>query len=122
MNKKLERYRQLRDKKKARLEKAQKDMDRLEQMVQDEENTQIVAAVRSYSLTPEELEAFLMAFKLKNHLFPDESARCFVPEEEEEISEMLLKAQKFAEDIDKSNPVRRIASADLSADPNALES
>ena len=46
MNKKLERYRQLRDKKKARLEKAQKDMDRLEQMVQDEENTQIVAAVR----------------------------------------------------------------------------
>ena len=32
MNKKLERYRQLRDKKKARLEKAQKDMDRLEQM------------------------------------------------------------------------------------------
>ena len=59
MNKKLERYRQLRDKKKARLEKAQKDMDRLEQMVQDEENTQIIAAVRSYSLTPEELEAFL---------------------------------------------------------------
>lgn len=59
MNKKLDRYRQLRDKKKARLEKAQKDMDRLEQMVQDEENTQIVAAVRSYSLTPEELEAFL---------------------------------------------------------------
>ena len=58
MNKKLERYRQLRDKKKARLEKAQKDMDRLEQMVQDEENTQIVAAVRSSSLTPE-LEAFL---------------------------------------------------------------
>ena len=84
--------------------------------------SQIVAAVRSYSLTPEELEAFLMAFKLKNHLFPDESARCFVPEEEEEISEMLLKAQKFAEDIDKSNPVRRIASADLSADPDALES
>lgn len=70
----------------------------------------------------QELEAFLMAFKLKNHLFPDESARCFVLEEEEEISEMLLKAQKFAEDIDKSNPVRRIASADLSADPDALES
>lgn len=70
----------------------------------------------------QELEAFLMAFKLKNHLFPDESARCFVPEEEEEISEMLLKAQKFAEDIDKFNPVRRIASADLSADPDTLES
>ena len=68
------------------------------------------------------MHSIRMAFKLKNHLFPDESARCFVPEEEEEISEMLLKAQKFAEDIDKSNPVRRIASADLSADPDALES
>ena len=38
---------------------AQKVYTDLEQMVQDEENTQIVAAVRSYSLTPEELEAFL---------------------------------------------------------------
>ena len=51
MTKKLERYRQLRAKKTARLDMAQ--------MVQDEENMQIVAAVRSYSLTPEELEAFL---------------------------------------------------------------
>ena len=57
MNKKLERYRQLRDKKKARLEKAQKDMDRLEQMVQDEENTQIVAAVRSRKKDHEEDDA-----------------------------------------------------------------
>lgn len=59
----------------------------------------------------QELEAFLMAFKLKNHLFPDESARCFVPDEEQddmEMSDILLKAQKLAEDIDKSNPVRMI--------------
>lgn len=59
----------------------------------------------------QELEAFLMAFKMKNHLFPDESARCFVAEEESdemELSEIFLKAQKMAEDIDKSNPVRMI--------------
>lgn len=68
----------------------------------------------------QELEAFLMAFKLKNHLFPDESARCFVPEEdnpEEEISDILIKAQKIAKDIDKSDPVRMIASTELSVDP-----
>lgn len=58
----------------------------------------------------EELEAFLMAFKLKNHLFPDESARCYVPEEDEELemSDILLKAQKLAEDIEKSSPVRML--------------
>ena len=54
-----------------------------------------------------------MAFKLKNHLFPDESARCYVPEEyapaEAEVyTDILIKAQKMAEDIDKSNPVRMI--------------
>jgi len=61
----------------------------------------------------QELEAFLMAFKLKNHLFPDENARCYTPEEAEdtEISDILLKAQKMAEDIEKSSPVRMIASA-----------
>lgn len=67
----------------------------------------------------QELEAFLMAFKLKNHLFPDESARCFVPEDEpedEEFSDILLKAQKLAEDIDKSNPVRMITSAEPPAE------
>ena len=60
----------------------------------------------------QELEAFLMAFKLKNHLFPDESARCYVPIEEEtedtEISDILRKAQKLAEDIDKSIPVHML--------------
>ena len=53
-----------------------------------------------------------MAFKLKNHLFPDESARCFVPEEdapvEMEYSDILMKAHKMAEDIDQTSPVRMI--------------
>ena len=60
-----------------------------------------------------------MAFKLKNHLFPDESARCYVPEEEpedSELSDILLKAQKIAEDIDKSSPVRMIAGSTLTVD------
>lgn len=67
----------------------------------------------------QELEAFLMAFKLKNHLFPDESARCFVPEDEPdypEESDILLKAQKLAEDIDKSSPVRMITSSEAAVD------
>lgn len=71
----------------------------------------------------EELEAFLMAFKLKNHLFPDESARCYVPEEdfeEPEVSDILLKAQKLAEDIDKSCPVRMIAGSSLTVDGNDI--
>lgn len=73
----------------------------------------------------QELEAFLMAFKLKNHLFPDESARCFVPEEdytdESEFSDILIKAQKIAEDIDKSNPVRMISSAGTSPGKGGAE-
>lgn len=61
----------------------------------------------------QEMEAFLMAFKLKNHLFPDESARCYVPGEEEdtEMTDVLFKAQQIAENIDKSTPVRMIGTA-----------
>lgn len=59
MSNKLERYRTMRDKKKARLEKTKQEMEKLDQLVLEEENTQIVAAVRSYSLTPEELADFL---------------------------------------------------------------
>lgn len=66
----------------------------------------------------QELEAFLMAFKLKNHLFPDESARCFeqIDEVEEEYSDILLKAHKLAEDIDKSSPVRMIEHTSATTD------
>ena len=62
-----------------------------------------------------ELEAFLMAFKLKNHLFPDESARCYVAEDAEddgEVTDILIKAQKLAEDIDKTSPVRMIGTTE----------
>ena len=71
----------------------------------------------------QELEAFLMAFKLKNHLFPDESARCFVPEEAEDETEMtdiLLKAQKIAEDIDKSSPIRMISGTVETSEANEI--
>lgn len=67
----------------------------------------------------QELEAFLMAFKLKNHLFPDENARCYVAEEAEddgEVTDILIKAQKMAEDIDKSNPVRMITTSAPASD------
>ena len=56
---KLERYRALQQKKRAKLEKAQQDMNQIDQLVQEEENTQILAVVRSYAMTPEELAAFL---------------------------------------------------------------
>lgn len=74
----------------------------------------------------QELEAFLMAFKMKNHLFPDESARCFVPEEdapiEMEYSDILLKAHKMAEDIDQTRPVRMITSTEAEIPVNSKES
>ena len=54
---KLERYRALQQKKRAKLEKAQQDMNQIDQLVQEEENTQILAVVRSYAMTPEELAA-----------------------------------------------------------------
>ena len=53
---------------------------------------------------------------MKNHLFPDESARCFVPEEdapiEMEYSDILLKAHKMAEDIEQTRPVRMLTSTE----------
>lgn len=83
-------------------------------MCTDFERTEIAFYFEFYKgALQQELEAFLMAFKLKNHLFPDESARCYVPEEDapaeaEVYTDILIKAQKMAEDIDKSNPVRMI--------------
>ena len=81
----------------------------------DFENTEIHFYFEFYKdALNQELEAFLMAFKLKNHLFPDSSARCYQPEEDEEgeYSDILVKAQKIAEDIDKSSPVRRLADSE----------
>lgn len=55
MKKNLERQRQLRDQKRARLEKLMADVQALEQAVQEEENTAIIATVRKFELSPEEL-------------------------------------------------------------------
>ena len=54
MKKNLERQRQLRDQKRARLEKLMADVQALEQAVQ-EENAAIIATVRKFELSPEEL-------------------------------------------------------------------
>ena len=55
MKKNLERQRQLRDQKRARLEKLMADVQALEQAVQEEENAAIIATVRKFELIPEEL-------------------------------------------------------------------
>ena len=55
MKKNLERQRQLRDQKRARLEKLMADVQALEQAVQEEENAAIIATVRKFELSPEEL-------------------------------------------------------------------
>ena len=55
MKKNLERQRQLRDQKRARLEKLMADVQALEQAVQEEENAAIIATVRKFELRPEEL-------------------------------------------------------------------
>ena len=55
MKKNLERQRQLRDQKRARLEKLMADVQVLEQAVQEEENAAIIATVRKFELSPEEL-------------------------------------------------------------------
>ena len=54
MKKNLERQRQLRDQKRARLEKLMADVQALEQAVQ-EEDAAIIATVRKFELSPEEL-------------------------------------------------------------------
>ena len=55
MKKNLERQRQLCDQKRARLEKLMADVQALEQAVQEEENAAIIATVRKFELSPEEL-------------------------------------------------------------------
>ena len=48
MKKNLERQRQLRDQKRARLEKLMADVQALEKAVQEEENAAIIATVRKF--------------------------------------------------------------------------
>lgn len=59
MTSKLERHRALLHQKKARLERLQQEVEALDRQVQEEENTEIVATVRSLCLGPEALTQFL---------------------------------------------------------------
>ena len=57
-----------------------------------------------------ELEAFLVAFRCGNDLFPDETARCYkendaeAPERTDEEKRMLKKAAWYSEFMDKRKP------------------
>lgn len=59
-----------------------------------------------------ELQAFMIAFKNGNHLFPDKSARCYVendgpaPERTEEEERMMKKAGAYSMFLDKRKPPR----------------
>lgn len=59
MTSKLDRHRELLRQKRARLERLQQEVEALDQQVQEEENTEIVATVRSLCLGPEALTQFL---------------------------------------------------------------
>ena len=82
MKKNLERQRQLRDQKRARLEKLMADVQALEQAVQEEENAAIIATVRKFELSPEELALALEELR-HNVVAPSLEAKAKQMEEEE---------------------------------------
>ena len=82
MKKNLERRRQLRDQKRARLEKLMADVQALEQAVQEEENAAIIATVRKFELSPEELALALEELR-HNVVAPGLEAKAKQMEEEE---------------------------------------
>ena len=89
MKKNLERQRQLRDQKRARLEKLMADVQALEQAVQEEENAAIIATVRKFELSPEELALALEELR-HNVVAPSLEAKAKQDKEqmeEEEIDE-----------------------------------
>ena len=61
-----------------------------------------------------ELEAFLVAFRCGNDLFPDKTARCYkendteAPERTDEEKRMLKKAAWYSEFMDKNKPPRAL--------------
>lgn len=81
MKKNLERQRQLRDQKRARLEKLMADVQALEQAVQEEENAAIIATVRKFELSPEELALALEELR-HNVVAPSLEAKAKQIEEE----------------------------------------
>ena len=82
MKKNLERQRQLRDQKRARLEKPMADVQALEKTVQEEENAAIIATVRKFELSPEELALALEELR-HNVVAPSLEAKAKQIEEEE---------------------------------------
>ena len=89
MKKNLERQRQLRDQKRARLEKLMADVQALEQAVQEEENAAIIATVRKFELSPEELALALEELR-HNVVTPSLEAKAKQIEEEETDEEAEL--------------------------------
>ena len=89
MKKNLERQRQLRDQKRARLEKLMADVQALEQAVQEEENVAIIATVRKFELSPEELALALEELR-HNVVAPSLEAKAKQIEEEETDEEAEL--------------------------------
>ena len=89
MKKNLERQRQLRDQKRARLEKLMADVQALEQAVQEEENAAIIATVRKFELSPEELVLALEELR-HNVVAPSLEAKAKQIEEEETDEEAEL--------------------------------
>ena len=89
MKKNLERQRQLRDQKRARLEKLMADVQALEQAVQEEENAAIIATVRKFELSPEELALALEELR-HNVVAPSLEAKAKQIEEEETNEEAEL--------------------------------
>ena len=89
MKKNLERQRQLRDQKRARLEKLMADVQALEQAVQEEENAAIIATVRKFELSPEELVLALEELR-HNVVAPSLEAKAKQMEEEEKDEEAEL--------------------------------
>ena len=89
MKKNLERQRQLRDQKRARLEKLMADVQALEQAVQEEENAAIIAMVRKFELSPEELALALEELR-HNVVAPSLEAKAKQMEEVEKDEEAEL--------------------------------
>ena len=89
MKKNLDRQRQLRDQKRARLEKLMADVQALEQAVQEEENAAIIATVRKFELSPEELALALEELR-HNVVAPSLEAKAKQMEEEEKDEEAEL--------------------------------
>ena len=89
MKKNLERQRQLRDQKRARLEKLMADVQALEQAVQEEENAAIIATVRKFELSPEELALALEELR-HNVIAPSLEAKAKQMEEKETDEEAEL--------------------------------